>query len=150
MRISVFIVSALALLPATWAQADAKEEAASSVRVFIDAYNRDDARSLVIGCAREASILYDVPPYHWSGRDTCSRWLKDVRNEEHHVDISNTVATVEEIRHVMVSGTHAYVTVDLHFGFRWHGKEGEEQDVAVFTLTRDGDKWLISGLSLAL
>ena len=150
MRKSVFILSTLAFLPITWAHADAKEEAASSVRMFMDAYNRDDAKTLIAACAREASILYDVPPYHWSGRDTCTRWHKDVRNEEHHVDISNIVATVEKIRHVMVSGTHAYVTVDLHFSFRWHAKEGEEQDVAVFTLNRDGDKWLVSGMSLAL
>jgi hypothetical protein len=73
-----------------------------------------------------------------------------VRNEEHRIDIANTVATLEKIRHVMVSGTHAYVTVDLHFSFRWHGKEGEEQDVALFTLSRSGDRWLVSGMSLAL
>ncbi len=150
MRKSVFILIALAFLPVTWAQVDAKEEAASLVRVFMDAYNRHDAKTLISACAREASILYDVPPYHWSGRDTCTRWLKDVRNEEHRIDIANTVATLEKIRHVMVSGTHAYVTVDLHFSFRWHGKEGEEQDVALFTLSRSGDRWLVSGMSLAL
>jgi ketosteroid isomerase-like protein len=150
MRKTAFILVALAFLPVTWAQAAAKEEAVSSVRIFMDAYNRDDAKSLIAACAREASILYDVPPYHWSGRDTCTRWLKDVRNEEHQEDISNIVATLEKIRHVMVSGTHAYVTVDLRFSFRWRGKEGEEQDVATFTLNRDGDKWLISGMALAL
>jgi ketosteroid isomerase-like protein len=150
MRKSVFIACSLAFMPTSWAQADAKEDAASLVRQFMDAYNRDDAKTLISACASEASILYDVPPYHWSGRDTCTRWLKDVRNEEHRIDIANTVATLEKIRHVMVSGTHAYVTVDLHFSFRWHGKEGEEQDVALFTLSRSGDRWLVSGMSLAL
>jgi ketosteroid isomerase-like protein len=137
-------------MPLGWTQADSKSEAESLVRQFMDAYNRGDDKSLISTCAGDAAILYDVPPYHWSGRDACSRWLRDVRSEEHRIDISNAVATLEKIRHVMVSGPHAYVTVDLNFRFLWKGKEGEEQDVVVFTLSRSGDKWSVSGMSLAL
>ena len=150
MRLYVWLILAAAVLRPFSACADDKEDLRSAVRQFVDAYSRGDAKAIVEMCSDGASVLYDVPPYRWSGPHSCALWLQDVKNEERRIGISNTVARIERIRHVIVSGKRAYVTADLYFSFLWNGKAGEERDQAVFTYQRISDTWMLSGFSLAL
>jgi len=79
------------------------------VRQYIDAFNKGDMEGMAATCAVPASILDGMVP--------------DVLTTGERDDAKSYFVTLEERRHVDVSGDRGYVVVPANMTFKVHGKQ---------------------------
>ena len=94
-----------------------------AVRQYIDAFNKGDMEGMAATCAVPASILDGMVPH---------LWYRDVLTTGERDDATSYFVTLEEPRHVDVSGDRGYVVVPANMTFKVHGKQ----------VTQAGLRWL--------
>jgi ketosteroid isomerase-like protein len=94
-----------------------------AVRQYIDAFNKGDMEGMAATCAVPASILDGMAPHVWQGPTACKDWYRDVLTTGEREGATGYFVTLEEPRHVDVSGDRGYVVVPATMTFKVHGKQ---------------------------
>ncbi len=105
----------------------------ATVRRYIDAFNKGDAKTMGAAFAVPGSILDGMAPHVWHGPTAAEDWYRDVLAEGKRHGASDYVVTLSEPLHNAVSGDSAYVVVHATMTFKLQGKE-ITQSGAVFTV----------------
>ena len=105
----------------------------TTVRQYIDGFNRGDSKAMAAAFADPGSILDGMAPHVWHGPAATQDWYRDLLAEGEHMGASGFLVTLDEPRHVDVTGDSAYVVVPASFAFKVHGKQVTQID-ATFTV----------------
>ncbi|WP_318199243.1 YybH family protein [Streptomyces sp. SCL15-4] len=105
----------------------------AAVVQYVDAFNRGDAKAMGAACADSMQILDGMAPHVWQGPTASDDWWRDVLTEGEHVGASAYRISLDEPRHVDVSGDHAYVVVPATMTFDLQDKQ-VTQTGSVFTV----------------
>ena len=120
-RRALLIIAAICA-PASTSLADTTEPM-GAVREYIDAFNKGDMEGMAATCAVPASILDGMAPHVWQGPTACKDWYRDVLTTGEREGATGYFVTLEEPRHVDVSGDRGYVVVPATMTFKVHGKQ---------------------------
>jgi len=117
----------------------------TTVRRYIDAFNRGDGKGMAAAFAVPGSILDGMAPHLWQGRSTARDWYRDVLTEGEHLGASGYFVTIGEPVHNAVTGDSAYIVVPATMTFDLRGKP-VTQTGASFTvaLAKTSDEWQIA------
>jgi hypothetical protein len=105
----------------------------ATVRQYIDAFNKGDAKLMAATFAVPGSILDGMAPHLWQGPTAPQDWYRDVLIEGRQHDASDYFVTVGEPLHNNVTGDSAYVGVPATMTFKVAGKQ-VTQSGAFFTV----------------
>jgi ketosteroid isomerase-like protein len=94
-----------------------------AVRQYIDAFNKGDMEGMAATCAVPASILDGMAPHVWQGPTACKDWYRDVLTTGEREGATGYFVTLEEPRHVDVSGDRGYVVVPATMTFKVRGEQ---------------------------
>jgi ketosteroid isomerase-like protein len=120
-RRALLIIAAICAAAST-SLAD-RTEPMGAVRQYIDAFNKGDMEGMAATCAVPASILDGMAPHVWQGPTACKDWYRDVLTTGEREGATSYFVTLEEPRHVDVSGDRGYVVVPATMTFKVHGKQ---------------------------
>jgi ketosteroid isomerase-like protein len=120
-RRALLIIAAICATAST-SLADTMEPM-GAVRQYIDAFNKGDMEGMAATCAVPASILDGMAPHVWQGPTACKDWYRDVLTTGEREGATGYFVTLEEPRHVDVSGDRGYVVVPAIMTFKVHGKQ---------------------------
>jgi ketosteroid isomerase-like protein len=117
----------------------------TTVRQYVDGFNRGDASAMAAVFAVPGSILDGMAPHVWHGPTAAQDWYRDVLAEAEHAGASGYVVTLGEPLHVNVTGDSAYVVVPASMTFTVRGTQ-ITQSGAIFTmaLRREPEGWRIA------
>jgi hypothetical protein len=151
-RIGLALV--LALLPALASAPTAADEMGGSqaasvmatLHQFIDGFNKGDAKSALVACATQASIIDEFPPHEWMGPTACEQWAADYAANAKRAGITDGIVTLGKPWHLSVNGDRAYVVVPATYTYKERGKPVTERD-SIFTvaLLKFAAGWRITG-----
>ncbi len=95
----------------------------STIRSYIDAFNKGDQQRMGAMFATQSSILDGMAPHLWLGPKAAFDWYRDVlaEGERHHA--SGYHVTLEEPLHNDTTDDRAYVVVPASMSFKVHDKQ---------------------------
>jgi SnoaL-like domain len=105
----------------------------TTVRQYIDGFNKGDAKAMAAAFAVPGSILDGMAPHVWHGPTAAEDWYRDVLVEGEQHGASNYVVTLGTPLHNNITGDSAYVVVPATMTFKVRGKK-VTQTGAVFTV----------------
>ena len=122
----------------------------TSVRQYIDAFNKGDVKAMAACFAVPGSILDGLAPHVWHGPTACEDWYRDVLVAGEHEGATDYSVTIGTPLHANVTGDSAYVVVPATMTFKVHGKQ-ITQSGAIFTaaLRKHEDGWRIAAWAWA-
>jgi ketosteroid isomerase-like protein len=122
----------------------------ATVHQYIEAFNRGDAKGMAAAFAVPGSILDGMAPHVWHGPTATEDWYKDVLAEGEHAGASGYVVTLDEPRHVNITGDNAYIVLPASMTFKVRGTE-ITQTGAVLTvaLRKLAEGWRIAAWAWA-
>jgi ketosteroid isomerase-like protein len=122
----------------------------TTVRRYIDAFNRGDAAAMAATFAVPGSILDGMAPHVWQGPTATQDWYRDVLVEGKQHGASDYFVTLGEPLHNNITGDSAYVVVPATMTFKAQGKQ-VRQSGAVFTvaLRKIAEGWRIAAWAWA-
>jgi ketosteroid isomerase-like protein len=136
-----FVAVALVSAPAA---ASEKTDAMATVRQFVQAFNKGDAKTAAAACADETSIIDEFPPHEWHGAGACSKWMNDYDADARKNGITAGFVTLGAPLHVDVTAGRAYVVVPANYTFKQKGKEVRETGSPLtVVLQKTGAGWRI-------
>jgi ketosteroid isomerase-like protein len=109
-------------------------EPMAAVRQYAAPFNNADAKEMAAACADPMQILDGMAPHIWQGPTAAEDWWRDVLVEGEHVGASGYAITLDEPRHVDVTGDAAYVVVPVTMTFRVRGNQ----------ITQTGAIWTVA------
>jgi ketosteroid isomerase-like protein len=137
-----FVAVALVSAPAA---ASEKTDAMATVRQFVQAFNKGDAKTAVAACADETSIIDEFPPHEWHGAGACSKWMNDYDADARKNGITAGSVTLGAPLHVDVTAGRAYVVVPANYTFKQKGKEVRETGSTLTVVLQKGESgWRIT------
>src|SRR5690349_3343799 len=80
----------------------------TAVRQYAEAFNNGDAQGMAAACADPMQILDGMAPHVWQGPKAAEDWWGDVLAEGEHTGAGGYVITMDEPRHVDITGEVAY------------------------------------------
>jgi len=144
--LSAFVTTVVLATPA--AAADGPP-AIATVQRFLEAFNKGDLKAAEATHATEVTIVDEVPPFHWKGREAFKAWLADLTEydlaqeiTDGHMKLGNTIR--EEAEH-----DTAYVVVATEYGFKQKGTPMRASAQMTFALKKDKGLWRIVGWTYA-
>ena len=135
------------ILYADKVQADAdKKWVVSTVKTFIDGFNKGDTKTALATCASPAAIIDEFPPYNWQGPKACADWAaaydaaaKQGGMTDGHVTMRPKPLFVE------VTGDRGYVIMPVSFSYKQKGKPVNEGPARLtVALQKQGGAWKIT------
>ncbi|OAN38079.1 YybH family protein [Mycolicibacterium iranicum] len=119
-----------------------------TVARYVDAFNDADVDAMAIECADPLQILDGMAPHVWQGPTATRDWWRDVLTEGEHLGASGYRISLDEPRHVDVTGESAYVVVPATMTFDLNGLS-RTQTGSTFTvaLRRQDGAWLMTAWS---
>ena len=122
----------------------------STVRQYIEGFNRGDQRAMAAAFAVPGSILDGMAPHVWHGPTASQDWYRDVLIEAEEHGASDYLVTLGEPLHNNATVDSAYVVVPATMTFKIHGRE-VNQTGAVFTvaLRKLAEGWRIAAWAWA-
>lgn len=144
MRRLALVMIPFALCAATPALAgDAAVEA--PIRQFVDSFNKGDTAGALATMADKASIIDEVTPFHWHGKDALATWGADNEADAKARGIDAQSVVLGTPTRELVAGTHAYVIVPATYRFTQAGVKMAEAAQITFTLEQGAAGWKITG-----
>ena len=122
----------------------------AAVRAYVDAFNKGDATAMAAVCADPMQILDGMSPHVWQGPTAAEDWWRDVLTEGEHLGASGYHITLDQPRHVDLTGDYAYVVAPATMTFDLGGKQ-ITQTGSLFTvaLRRVGADWRLTAWAWA-
>jgi hypothetical protein len=94
----------------------------STVRQYIDAFNKGDPKAMAAAFAVRGSILDGMAPHVWQGPTAAEDWYRDVLVEGGHHGASDYVVTLGEPLHNNITGDSADMVIPATMTFKVRGK----------------------------
>jgi ketosteroid isomerase-like protein len=144
------VAAAMAILAILPAAATDKTDVMTTVRQFVDSFNKGDVKAASASCAGQTSILDEFPPYEWHGADACAKWMNDYDADAKKNEITDGVVTLSAPLHIDVTGDRAYVVVRANYKFKKKGKWVQETgSMLTISLQKSDASWRFTGWSWA-
>jgi ketosteroid isomerase-like protein len=122
----------------------------AAVRQYIDAFNSGDPKAMAAACANPMQILDGMPPHVWQGPTASEDWYRDVLTEGEKAGASGYLITLDEPRHVNVTGDYAYVVVPATMTFSVRGNQVTQTGpIYTVALRKAGDEWRLTAWAWA-
>jgi hypothetical protein len=137
------------ILPADAAPLRA-DDPMSVVLKYIDAFNKGDERGMAATFAPHSSILDSMAPHLWLGPTANQDWYWDVLTDRKQQGTSEYRITLDDPRHVDVTGDTAYVVVPATMTFKVQ-ERSITQSGAIFivALRKISQRWRIAAWAWA-
>jgi hypothetical protein len=119
------------------------------VHQFIDNFDKGDIKAAAATHAAEVSIIDEVPPYQWQGRDAFKTWLDDLTKHDTAAGVTDGNVKLGDAIREEVSGEHAYVVVASDYSFKEKGVAKHEPSQMTFALRKEKDGWRIAAWTFA-
>ena len=135
---------------AAQAPAPGTAEVLTSVRQFVDDFNKGDTKATLAACVDTTSIIDELPPYEWHGAGACAKWMSDFDADAKKNVITDGVVTLGTPSHVDITADRAYVVIPTNYTFKQNGKPTKEVgSMFTFVMQRGQAGWRIIGWSWA-
>jgi hypothetical protein len=135
--IGCFLVGAVA-------SASDKADIVALITKWNELSNQGDEQGMADTCAKEATVIDDLPPYEWHGQGACGSWQKAADAFTKSQEMTDIVGGLGKPMHVMITSDRAYVVIPATFAYAQHGKKLTEYATVTFTLQKTGSAWLIT------
>jgi ketosteroid isomerase-like protein len=143
----LIIISLLSAGPAAAVASD-NTDVMAVVHQWVDGFNKGDKKSAVAACADETSIIDDIAPYEWHGREACAKWLEAYDAAMAKDDIAHGAVTLNKTRHLDLEGGGAYVVSSATFTYTEGGKPMQATgSTLTMSLKKTTSGWRISAWS---
>ena len=125
-------------------------EPIATVRQYLDAFNKGDAKAMAASFAETGSILDGMAPHVWQGPTAAQDWYRDVLIEGKQHGASDYSVMVGEPLHNNVTGDSAYIVLPATMTFKLGDKQ-IKQSGAIFTvaLRKVAEGWRIAAWAWA-
>jgi ketosteroid isomerase-like protein len=122
------------------------DDAYAPVKKFVEAMNKGDVRAVAALHAPQASIVDELPPYHWMGNSAVADWARDVDTDFKKREITEPKIVLQKPLHVDITGDRAYVVVPATLNYREKKKSRSQKgSLLTVSLQKYADGWLIAG-----
>ena len=143
-RLAIALVCALGSIVAAAATPDAALNA--PIHAFIDSFNHGDAAAArAAHSSGDVSIIDEVPPFRWQGRDAFKAWSDDLAADATKNGITDQWVALGDVVRQESAGDRAYVVVQAVYTFKQNGTPMREAAQMTFALRKEGDSWRIAG-----
>ena len=148
--LQILFALALAVIATLPAAATDKTDVVTTVRKFVDSFNKGDIQGITATCSDQAAIIDEFPPYEWHGAGACAKWTDDFGTDAKKNGITDGVVTLGTPRHVDVTADRAYVVVPANYKFKQAGKVVQEtSSTLVIALQKNDGTWRMTGWAWA-
>ncbi len=146
----LLLAIALAFVTTGSAHASDSTDVMAVVHQMLEGFNTGDTLKIAATSAAEQFIIDEVPPYVWKGANANKAWLDSYAADAEKNEITNGVVTLEKVKHVMITGSDAYVVTTTNYVYDKKGKQVKQMG-ASFTLVlhKGADGWRINAWSWA-
>jgi hypothetical protein len=141
------LAAGLVAIPTLATAAD--DGAVTTVRAFIDAFNKGDLAGAQATNAADESIIDEVPPHEWHGPGAFQAWLADLGKTSTAAGQTDEKVTLGQVVRDQIDGDTAYVVVKVTFNYLQHGKPVVEPAEISAALANQGGAWKITGWAWA-
>ena len=100
----------------------------AAMRQYVDAFNNGDPKAMAAACADPMQILDGMSPHVWQGPTAAEDWWRDVLSGVEHAGASGHHISLDEPRHVDVTGDYAYVVVPATMKFDLRASKSRKPD----------------------
>jgi len=122
----------------------------TTVRQYIDAFNKGDGEAMAANFAVPGSILDGMPPHVWQGPTASQDWFRDVLIEGEQHGASEYFVTLGEPLHNNITGESAYVVVPAGMTFKVQNQQVVQTGaVFIVALRQLAEGWRISAWAWA-
>jgi ketosteroid isomerase-like protein len=143
-RLLAALVCAFGSIVAVAATPDAALRA--PIHQFIDSFNNGDAAAAAAAhITDDLTIIDEVPPFIWRGRDAFKTWSDDLAADATKQGITDQWVTVGDTVRQESAADRAYVIVKVVYTFKMKGAPMQEPAQMTFALRKQGDGWRIAG-----
>lgn len=141
-------LSLLALLAAPAIAAPAVDPGPrTTIDAFVAAFNAGDLAAAKATHEATPTIIDDLAPYLWSGRDAFDRWVADQNKETLTLGRTSEKVSMGTTRRVEISGANAYVIVPATYSYTEKGVAMAKPTQMTFALHKARAGWRISAWS---
>jgi len=156
MRTRILSVLACGLMLAGTARADDVDIAAitAPAHKLVEAINHPGKAAPAHVFTKDAVVLDDFAPYHWSGKTNGKVWFGGLvgttpETRKAFADMQAELS-VEEPKFARVTGDAGYYVLPATFLFTDSGKRIHQTGQWVINVKKVGDEWLIDGHAFAI
>ena len=144
MRIIAFLF-AMTLATAA-ATASPANDVVTTIRHFVDGFNKGDTATVLATCAPKMSIIDDFSPHVWQGPTACADWGNAYDADAKRNGITGGIVTLGKPWRVDVTGDRAYAVIPASYAYEQHGKPVNEPGaVLTVALQKIGTVWRMTG-----
>lgn len=111
--------------------ASPSSDAINTVRLAINALNKDNKSAYVALCASPATIIDTFDPYNFGGATGCADWWDARTAYDKSAQITDLTAGMGEPWHVFVTGDNAYISAPLDYHYNQKGHTMRETGSAL-------------------
>jgi SnoaL-like protein len=141
------LASVVVAIPALAVAAD--DGPMTTVRTFLDDFNKGDVAGAQATNADDESIIDEVPPHEWHGPGAFQAWLTDLGKASSAAGQTDEKVTLNHVVRDQIDGDTAYVVVKVTFNYLQHGKPVVEPAEIAAALANRGGVWTITGWAWA-
>jgi hypothetical protein len=134
-------------IPALAAAAD--DGPVTTVRAFLDDFNKGDIAAAQATNAADESIIDEIPPHEWHGPGAFQAWLADLGKASTAAGQTDEKVMLVSVVRDQIDGNTAYVVVKVTFNYLQHGKPVVEPAEISIALANPGGAWKITGWAWA-
>ena len=134
----------LGFAPAALAQDAA---VAAPIRTFVDSFNKGDTAGAAATMTEQPSIVDEVPPFRWIGKDAFAGWAADLGKDSKAKGITDQNVTIGAATRELIAGDNAYVIVPATYSFKQKGVAMSEVAQMTVTLNKGTSGWKISAFA---
>jgi ketosteroid isomerase-like protein len=126
---------------------DSSADIASTVSTFVDEVNSGRIEAALARFTHDVTIIEDLAPYRWQGRDAGSQWLTAMAANAERLEVTAVVMDLGMAQRIEVEGATGYAIFDGTVLLKAADKTLREAGLLTFALERHSDQWLISALT---
>ncbi len=144
MRLMLFAAFAAAAVATPALAADAAGAARAPIDAFVAAFAKGDMAAAKATHVASPTIIDEMPPHLWSGKDAFDTWLADLGKDSKAAGRSDEKLAVGRTIRAEVGSDAAYVITQAQFSFTQGGKAMVEPSRMTFVLKKQAGGWKIA------
>jgi hypothetical protein len=116
------------------------------IQQFIDSFNHGDAAAAAAAHGKgDLTIIDEVPPFLWRGRDAFKAWSDDLAADATKNGITDQWVALGDTVRQESAGDRAYVIMQATYTFKRNGAPMHEAAQMTFALQKEDGSWRIAG-----
>lgn len=150
---SLIVPAALALSVAIAAESQEttppRAEVLQPVRQFVANMNAGNLETAFTACGEDMSILDNVPPFAWQGKDACQRWADALNANSATQGISDLIFELGEPAVLHADLERAYAVLPARYTFQQNGSADVGKGTLTVALRNTTSGWQMTAFSFA-